>query len=230
MVTAPESPIVTVPPSPQANNYADTIVQTWPWTRGYPSWLAEIKLALDDFGRDTRLVDRLGTPVRVGDIFATTLQAPCPCANTPFNQIDWYAIQIKYGPPPTPKAAQPRIKAKVCDPPWDVEDCNPERPLPVNFLPRPPAKYPYFVYYDKVRGIYVGRTFFQCEMTVCAQGESACFFISDFSGVEYIGNLVDTPEKLVLNLATQVPGAITPDILRFGSSYVRKVNDAQHFR
>lgn len=230
MVTAPESPIVFNTPAPQANNYADTIVQTWSWTRGKPSWVAELKLALDDFGRDTGLIDRVGNVVRIGDIFATTLQAPCPCANTPFNKVDWYAVQAKYGPPPAPTAATAKINQKICDPPWDVEDCNPERPLPVNFLPRPPAKYPYFVYYDTVRAIYVGRTFFQCEQAVCSQGEPALFYVSDFSGLEYIGNLVDTPEKLVLNLAIEVPGAITPDILRFGSSYVKKVNEANHFR
>jgi hypothetical protein len=225
MVTAPESPIITVPPPPDANNYADTIVATWPWTKGYPPWVAALKLALDDFGRDTGLVDRLGTPVRIGDIFATTLQAPCPCANTPFNQIDWYAIEASF----KPKSAVQKKPVKLCSPPWEVEGCNPEKDNPPNFLPRPPLKYSYFVYYDAVRGAYVGRTFFQCEQTVCAQNEAASFFIFDFSGVEYIGNLVDTPEKLVQTLVSQTPGAISPDILKFGSSYVKKVNDARHF-
>lgn len=101
-------------------------------------------------------------------------------------------------------------------------------PLP-NFLPRPPLKYTYFVYYDSVRGLYIGRSFFQCEQTVCSHGESAYFVLSDFSSVEYLGNLVDTPEKLVLTLASDVPGAITPDIMRFGSSYVKKVQETRHF-
>jgi hypothetical protein len=227
MTTTLAPPITTVPtPVPEANNYADTIVQTWSWTRGYPPWVAELKLALDDFGRDTLLTDRLGTVVRVGGIFATTLQAPCPCANTPFNQTDWYAIEASFHP----KAATVKEKPKVCDPPWDVEDCNqPERDLPPNFLPRPPLKYTYFVHWDAVRGAYVGRSFFQCEQTICTHGESAYFLVSDFSGLEYIGNLVDTPEKFVLTLASEIPGAISPDILKFGSSYVKKVNDARHF-
>jgi hypothetical protein len=208
------------------NNYADTIVSTWPWTKGYPPWLAELKLALDDFGRDTLLLDRLGTQVRIGDIFAATLQAPCPCANTPFNQTDWYAIEASF----KPKSAVQKKPVKVCDPPWDVEDCCPEKDNPANFLPRPPLKYTYFVFYDAVRQAYIGRSFFQCEQTVCSHGESAFFITTNFSSLEYIGNLIDTPEKFILTLASEIPGAVSPDILKFGSSYVRKVNEAQHFR
>jgi hypothetical protein len=256
----------TTPPPAAGNNYADSIVQTWPWTKGYPPWLAELRLALDDFGRDTGLVDRLGEPVHVGGIFAPTLRPFCPCANTPFNAIDWYAIEASFK---TPKAAGVKPKEPLCGPPWEVEDCNrpkcppctnPDYPspyplcpgcpppppgtgakayyptgwngyceLPVNFLPRPPVKYTYFVYYDSVRALYVGRSFFQCEQTFCAHGESAFFLVSDFSGLEYIGNLVDTPEKLLLTLASEIPGSVSPDMLRFGSSYVNKVNNARHF-
>jgi len=249
------------------NNYADSIVQTWPWTKGYPPWLDELKLALDDFGRDTGLFDRLGEVVRIGDVLRPTQTTPCPCANTPFNQIDWFAIEQSFK---SPKSAGVKQKEYLCGPPWEVEDCNrpkcppcanPDYPTPyplcpgcppptpgpaakyyyptgwngyceppVNFLPRPPSKYTYFVYYDTVRSIYLGRSFFQCEQTVCTHGESAFFLISSFSGLEYIGNLVDTPEKLLLTLASEIPGAISPDILRFGSSYVNKVNNAKHFR
>ena len=237
MVNATEDSVVVDPPlNQQGNNYADTIAITWPWVRTYPPWIAELKLALDDFGRDTLLYDRNGFPegvVRVGDILSATLQAPCPCANTPFNKIDWYAVQAKYGPPPRPTAATAKINRKICAPPWNVEDCNPERPLPVNFLPRPPKPYTYFVYYDTVRGIFVGRSFFQCETIKppqCTHGEPQYFYIYDFSGLEYIGNLVDTPEKFVMTMADEIPGVVSPDVQRFGSSYVKKVRETAHFR
>ena len=76
-----------------------------------------------------------------------------------------------------------------------------------------------------------------CVIGECATSEAALshgepkyFYIYDFSGMEYIGNLVDTPEKFVMTLASEVPGAISPDVQRFGSSYVKKIREASHFR
>jgi hypothetical protein len=103
------------------------------------------------------------------------------------------------------------------------------QPLP-NFLPRPPKPYIYFVYFKKEWGIYVGRSFFQCETSkCCSKKESQYFYTIDFGYFEYYGNLVDTPEKFVQTLSAEIDGVPTPDQKKFGSAYVNKVREASHF-
>jgi hypothetical protein len=44
----------------------------WPWLSTYPPWLTPVTLAVENFGTDTKLVDRQGTPIRVGDLLGTS--------------------------------------------------------------------------------------------------------------------------------------------------------------
>lgn len=56
----------------------------------------------------------------------------------------------------------------------------------------------YFVYFDPDRAQYIGRTFFQCELTHCYDREELLWEIPDFTKHVVIGDLLVTPEKFKL--------------------------------
>jgi hypothetical protein len=185
-----------------------TIQLTWTWMRGYAPWIAAMKLAYDDFGRDTGLVTRLNEVVRVGDILSGSQEKPCPCATrTDPGTPQEFAKEHGYVPPPPPEPVSILTPRKD---PW-------------NLPPNPPPELPkrtfrsYFVYYDYDYRAYVGRTFFQCELNAinfiparipppptylaCTPAEKAEMFLTSFANVVYVGNITDTPELFRLNPA-----------------------------
>jgi hypothetical protein len=189
-----------------------TIEQTWSWIRGYWLWIEKLKLAFDDFGRDTGLVTRLNEVVRVGDILSGCQEKPCPCATqTDVGTPQEFAKE--HGLTPPPWVPEP---ASILTPP-------PPRKDPWNIPPNPPPQLPwhthrtYFVYYEHDYRAYVGRTFFQCELNAinfiparipppptyraCTPEEKKEFFLTSFDNVVYLGNITDTPELFRLNPA-----------------------------
>jgi hypothetical protein len=95
----------------------------------------------------------------------------------------------------------------------------------VQTVPIPPrTPYVYFVFHDPNQGgILVGRTFFECERTVCNFDEEKEMYLLDFSAVEYIGNLTDTPE--LFRLSHKANAANTPTEWQL----LKQAQDA-HFR
>jgi hypothetical protein len=200
--------VLTTPPPGDAEIISPTIQATWSWIRGYAPWIKGLKLAFDDFGRDTGLVTRLNEVVRVGDILSGSQEKPCPCATRvdPGTPME-FAKDHGYVPPPPPEPVSILTPRKD---PW-------------NLPPNPPPELPkrttrsYFVYYDPNYGSYVGRTYFQCELNAinfipvrippppsyvaCTPEEKKEMFLTSFDEVVYIGNITDTPELFRLNPA-----------------------------
>lgn len=209
------------------------INSTWGWVHGYEPWIIQLQLALNDvFGADTGQVDRQGRPIHIGDILSGAqhnfiwsggyqgeTSGGCDCKNASTNPVsltpqEWAA---QHNPttqtppfPPTNPYQNPHID------PWNVFDPH------IVQLPDRTCK-TYFIYNDPTLGI-VGRTFFECEkLNLCTTVETNEMYLSDFSNVVYIGNLVDTPEQLLLNHMDQSRDTISP---RF---FLQK-NAENHFR
>lgn len=48
--------------------------------------------------------------------------------------------------------------------------------------------------------------------------------------VEYVGNLVDAPEKYVVTLAAKISGAVIPGVIQYGSFYLQHLAANPQFR
>lgn len=198
-----------------------TIQLQWSWIRGYGPWIKELKLGYAEYGLDTGLTDRQGTPIHIGDLLSGFQERPCPCT---------CATQTDPGTPQEFAAAHGLTPPTWAPRPASILTPPPPRKDPWNSPPNPPPLLPkwttrtYFVYRDPASGGFIGRTFFQCEQQapayippkyiVCSPEEKAEMVLTSFDEVVVIGDIYTTPELFRLNPAKDFAAGSTYGALK----------------